>query len=283
MIKRILVGLDPDEDTAHATDYAINIASNCNAEVTGLAVVDMEHIKSEATGGGVGSMYYGEVLREHLSEEARNTANSLIEAFETTVTASQVEFADRIEEGVSFERIIEDMKYHDLLILGREPHFYYDAPDQRTETLEKVIEQGSCPILVVDEQRKEIERVLIAYDGSTPAARTMQQFIQQQPFGSDPAIEIVNVYESGKKDDEKSNLILNLAKTYCTAHGFEVTTSSVQSSKGTASRLIRHADEINADLIVSGANAVSRISKWIFGSTTQTLLDESTLPLYLYH
>ncbi len=283
MIKRILVGLDPDEDTKHATDYAISIAEICNAQVTGLAVVDMAHIASEAAGGGVGSMYYGEMLREQLSEESRKTARSLIHQFERTVSASDVQFADRIEEGVSFKRIIEDMKYHDLLVVGREPHFYYDEPERQTKTLEKVVEKGSCPVLVVDDEENGIEKVLIAYDGSTPAARTMQQFIQQKPFGDSPAIEIVNVHAAGTTEEEESDLLLKLAESYCTAHGFEVTTSSVQRSDDTAMRLLKHATEVDADLIVSGAHAVSKISKWMFGSTTQNLLEHTDLPLYLYH
>jgi nucleotide-binding universal stress UspA family protein len=283
MIKRILVGLDPHEDTVHATDYAIQIATISDAQLTGLAVVDIPHIESEAAGGGVGSMYYSEILREHLSDEARTTANSLLETFEATVGASEVKFADMIEEGVSFKRIIEDMKYHDLLVVGREPHFYYHEPERRTETLERVVKNGSCPVLVVAEGKQPIEKVLIAYDGSTPAARTMQQFVQQQPFGKDLELEIINVRGKEATDENASDLILHLAQTYCKAHGFLVTTSSVQYADDVASRVLTHADEIDADLIVSGAHAVSRIRKWMFGSTTENLLERSDLPLYLYH
>lgn len=283
MIKRILVGLDPDEDTPYAIDYAIRIGELNDARVTGLAVVDMAHIESKAAGGGVGSMYYAEMLREQLNEESRQTARQLIDQFETTVKRSNVEFAEAIEEGVPFERIIEDMKYHDLLVVGREPHFFYNRPQQRTDTLEKVVKEGTSPVLVVGSHVRPVDTVLLAYDGSIPAARTMQQFVHQQPFGSDVALEIVHVHSKGQSPENESILLLNLAESYCKAHGFNVSTSSVHEADGTAYRILKHAEEVDADLIVSGAHSVSRISKWMFGSTTENLLDESDLPLFVYH
>ena len=57
MIKKILVALDPDMDTPVATRYAADIAQRHDAEVTGLAVVDMGSIEASSRGGGIGSMY----------------------------------------------------------------------------------------------------------------------------------------------------------------------------------------------------------------------------------
>lgn len=282
MIKRILVGLDPDEDTSYAIDYAIRIAKTCDAKITGLAVVDMAHIDSEASGGGIGSMYYGTMLREKLSEEARETANRLIGQFETSLKASDVEFAEVIEEGVPFQRIVEDMKYHDLLVLGKEPHFFYNKPKQRTDTLAKVVKDSTSPVLVITEQTRSIEKVLVAYDGSAPAARTMKQFAQQRPFGDNLKAEIVHVREAGNSSEEESQLLLNLAQSYYEDHGFETTTASLKASDGIAPRLTKHADEIGADLVVTGAHSVSRVKQWMFGSTTSDLLKNSPVPMFLY-
>ena len=44
MIKRILVALDPDEDTPLATRYAIELAKRTEASITGLAPVDTTRI-----------------------------------------------------------------------------------------------------------------------------------------------------------------------------------------------------------------------------------------------
>lgn len=281
MIKKILVGLDPDDDTRHATEYAIQMGARHGAKVTGLAVVDERNI--ETTAAPELYMYKAPMVREELSEEARQTARKLIDQFEASVKDSDVEFADTVEQGVPFERIIEDMKYHDLLVIGREPHFFYHEPDQRTDTLEKVVTQGISPVLVVADTFRPVEKVLLAYDGSLPSARVMQQFVQQQPFGTEPTLEIVNVRSRSTKASEESNLLLKLAESYCRGHGFNVSTASIEAHGDTGAQILHHAEEIGADLVVAGAHAMSRVQKWVFGSATEHLLAESDLPLFLYH
>ena len=85
MIKRILVALDPDSDTPVATRYAAEIARRHGSHVVGLAVVDTGQIEAAGRGGGVGSMYYAEKLKENLTEETRQKAHELIKSFEAAM------------------------------------------------------------------------------------------------------------------------------------------------------------------------------------------------------
>jgi nucleotide-binding universal stress UspA family protein len=50
MIKRILVALDPDSDSDSrvATQYAVQIAQQSDARITGLAVVDTRSIEASS-------------------------------------------------------------------------------------------------------------------------------------------------------------------------------------------------------------------------------------------
>ncbi len=147
MIKKILVALDPDSDTPVATQYAVEIARRYDAEVTGLAVVDMGSIETSTRGGGIGSMYYGEQLRKKLTASARATAQELIEAFVRAMEGTGVRHGELVQEGVPFRRIVEDMNYHDLLVVGRDPHFFYSHPEKETETLARVVKETIGPTL----------------------------------------------------------------------------------------------------------------------------------------
>ena len=149
MIRRILVALDPDTDSKVATQYAIRIASETGARITGLAVVDTKTIESSSRGGGIGSMYYAEKLRENLTQETRAYAQKLITEFERHVEGSGVDHIETVEEGVPFQRIVEDMKVHDLLVMGCDPHFFYGHPKQRTNTIAGVFHNTIGPSLIV--------------------------------------------------------------------------------------------------------------------------------------
>jgi len=102
MIRRILVALDLDSDTTIATRYAVVVARRFDARLTGVAVVDMGSIEDSAKGGGIGSMYYAEQLREKLTTEAREKALMLTESFSKMVEEAGVEHVEIVEEGVPF-------------------------------------------------------------------------------------------------------------------------------------------------------------------------------------
>lgn len=279
MIRRILVALDPDTDTQIAVRYATELARHHNASVTGLAVVDTGHIEASARGGGIGSMYYAEKLREQMTEEARTVARQLIETFDEVAEKEGLRHRNTVAEGVPFRRILEDMKVHDLLIVGKEPHFFYSHPEEKTKTLIRVVRENVGPSFIVSTEYRSIARVLIAYDGSEAAARTMQRFAQLKPFGTEISVDVLTVYDS---DEAETRLMLSLVQEYLQEHGFKVITTA-RKGNSPEETIVQFAQEIQADLIVAGAYAKTGLKKLLFGSSTSALIERTTRPLFLYH
>ncbi len=280
MIKRILVPLDPDADTPVATRYATEIARHHDALVTGLAVVDTEGIAEGARGGGIGSLYYAEKLRERLTEETRVTAQKLIHAFDLAMRDSGVQYRNAVEEGVPFRRINEDSKSHDLVVVGRDPHFFYGHPADRGATLVHLVRDAICPVLTVSGTYEPVERVLVAYDGSEASARTLHAFAQLKPFGASVAVSLLNVYD-GEKEQPEAELRLQQAQTFLEAHAFPVAATAVNGKP--IEHIRAHADQTGAQAIVMGAHAVAKWRQMAFGSTTATLIEDAQRPLFLFH
>jgi nucleotide-binding universal stress UspA family protein len=285
MLKRILVVLDFDTDTSVATRYAVEIAQRHDAEVTGLALVDRKGIRDQATGAGLGAMYYAEKLQHQLSDEARAQAHHLLQAFAAELDAAGIRHAhDHVEEGVPFQRIVEDMKYHDLLIAGHESHFFYPSRDKRTRTMDEVVGKGAAATLVVEPTYRPVRRALIAYDRSVSAARAMQKFAELNPFDAEHlAVDLVNVRSDTDDARAESELMLGLAKSYLAAHGFSSVEATSLPGGTPEERLLEHAERTRADLIVAGAHSQSGLKEFFFGSTASTLIDEAEVPLFLYH
>ncbi|HEX7070099.1 MAG TPA: universal stress protein [Rhodothermales bacterium] len=279
MIKKILVALDPDSDTPVATRCAIEIARRHAAEVVGLALIDSEGIEKGSRGGAIGSMHYAEKIREALTDETREAARSLVEAFTETMTGSGLGHRVLVQEGGPHERIADDMKYHDLLVVGRNPHFFYGRPNRETDILVQVVHESVGPKLIVSTTDVQVRKVLVAFDGSSPAARAMKQFAQTAPFGTDVQVEVLNVYD---EDSARSELILRLASEYLQSFGFLVTTSSQHGSHAEHA-IVEHASDTGADLVVLGADSAKKIRRLAFGSTTVKFLRDSKTPLYLDH
>lgn len=284
MTQRILVVLDPDADTPIATDTAIDIARRTGGEVTGLAFVDKDSIGSDSAGGGIGSMYFAERLREKLTEETRQKAKELIAAFTARVEEAGIAHSgDRVGEGALVKSLLDEMRTHDLLVAGRESHFYYANPERRTHTLGKVLQEAAAATLIVGTTVPVVQSALIAYDGSGPAARTLQKFALLAPFGTDLDVEVVHIRGGSEANRLASDRLREDAAVYLRAHGFtHVTTTAIESSDP-ASRLCELAQGDRADLVVSGAFAKKGVRKMLFGSSATKLLEEAKVPLFLYH
>ena len=282
MIKRILVGLDPSADTLVATRYAISLAHNFNAHLTGLAIIDMKNIEADISAGGIGSIYYAEQMRENLEKMTRERAVELISTFYKTVQQAGVGCRGELEKGVPYERIAEEMKYHDLLILGRDSHFYYNRPQKDTKTLENVIKKSIAPTLIVTEEYREIDRVIIAYDESSASARALQNFIYLKPYGTEIEVELVHVIRADTIDAEnRADFLMRLAEAYLFDHGFEKVTRTVLDKGRPGKKILNRLKETDADLIVLGAHSMSAIRRVTFGSTTYDLVKKSPVALFV--
>ncbi len=277
MIKRILVALDLDSDTPVATRYAVEIAKRHKARVTGLAVVDMGSIDSTAIGGGIGSMYYAEKLREKLTDEARDKARELTGKFDEI--CRDVDHIELVEEGVPFERIVEDMKFHDLLVVGDDPHFFYNHPDSRTDTLVHVVEHTIGPTLVVKKKYRDVHKVLVAYDGTDESARALRRFLILQPFGNDLDLVFLNVH---KGDNDESMFRLGMARSYAEAYGFEPEIVSME-DHNPEKAILSHAKAIDADLIIIGVHIKRGLTGKKLGKTTSFMLEHSEVPVFMDH
>ncbi len=278
MIKRILVALDSDTDTPTATRYATELAHRFDAEVTGVAVVDTGSIEKGARGGGIGSMYLMEKVEASLTAEAREVAGGLLDRFRAAVVNAGVAYETRIQEGEPADRIVEDGKYADLLIIGREPHFYYAHPNETPITLGQVIKRVVGAVLVVPNRYREVKRVVVAFDSSAACVRSLRGFVHMQPFGTDVGVDIVNVHSKGGRAE--SQLELRQAQAYVQKHGFHVDIHSVVGVDA-SEEIVNCTKRFEADLLLVGAQFVTPLSKLAFGSTTASLLDSVAVPMWV--
>jgi len=282
MIKRILVALDPDGDTPVATRFAIRLAQKFDASLTGLAVVDIANIHSVIGIGGYGTEISGRKIWSEMADESRQVAEKLLNNFKSAVEKAGVRHRDIRKEGASYELIIEEMKYHDLLIVGRDSHFFYNQPDKDTGTLAKVVKSGDAPTLVVTDEYRNVERIMIAFDGSGPAARTLKSFVHLLPYGKDIEIELVNIAGGDSIEEmDKASTILKQAENYLKEHNFRYITKVVLEKGNPGERILERQMEKKPDIVLLGAHSVSALKRTAFGSTTHYMIISSQGPLFL--
>jgi nucleotide-binding universal stress UspA family protein len=131
------------------------------------------------------------------------------------------------------------------------------------------------------EDFKKVNKVLIAFDGSNPSARSLKSFVHLSPYGKDLEIELVFVNNTSKKKNEPTNSVLDYAESYLQEHGFKSIKKITLEGTNPGDEILEYHKEIKPGLIVLGAHSVSAMKRLVFGSTTHDLITKTNSPLFL--
>jgi nucleotide-binding universal stress UspA family protein len=274
MIKRILVGLAGTPYSDVAIRQGIELARLHGAELTGVTVVDVNRLRHVGP-APIGAEESGIELRQRQLEVTSNHVELVVAAFEQACDAANVPHQVRSEEGDAFKSMLACSRYHDLTVFGLRSIFeYYFAHEESFELLGRLVGGGVRPIVAVSRQFRPVRRVLVAYNGSRAAAKTLRQFMQLRPW-PDAAMKIV-AFDGAEEDPRE---LLEQSAVYCRAHGVEPETEHVAGSA--KEQLLAHAAQWEADLIVMGNSRRSFLLSKLFGETMLHVMQNAEVPLFL--
>jgi nucleotide-binding universal stress UspA family protein len=276
MLRSILLGLDGSADNRGAVELGIRWARQFDAMLVGLAVIDEPTIRQSGPvplGGGV----YKDKRDNALVADARRNAEQLLGGFSVRCAEAGVSCKVLEDVGLPAERICLEAQRYDLILLGKQTHFHAETQEDADETLTTVLQTSPRPVVAVPEKLGTGTSIMIAYDGSLQAARTLQAFAALQ-LGRENEVHVVAV----DSDHAEAVRRADRAIDFLDRHGVKAKRHAVAASDP-APVLLEHAKRLDAGLLVMGAYGQTAIREFFFGSVTQTMLKETNCPLFLYH
>jgi nucleotide-binding universal stress UspA family protein len=255
-----------------ALGYALSLARQAGAHLTVQAAAMRYAIPASLVGDFGVAFVQAEnrrigVLAERFAELARTSAG--LAGVTTTVETPQLVYS---ELGA---RLVAQARVHDLSVLDLEK----DAAERDRGLIEEALFDSGRPVIIVPPGAETFAagRILIAWDGSAGAARTVAE---ARPFLPGAEVEILSV--TGEKDLSRFVAGAELAP-HLARHGAAVSVRNVAASGGNdvAETIRRAAADFKADLIVCGAYKHSRLREWLLGGVTQSLLKSAPLPLLM--
>ena len=272
MIKRILVALSGTPFTDSAVRHALELARIHGAEVTGVTDIDLAKVANVGpVPMGAGAAAHD--LVEHRLQVTEQHVNEAVRDFEASCRTAGTEFCVARETGSPYEKLTSLWRYHDLTVAGLQGLFEYGVVHNPDDLIVQMIAKGVRPILAVAREYREVNRVLVAYNGSMESAKALKRFVQSRVW-PDIAMRIV-VFD---KPAEARQLLAD-ASHYCAVHGYEVETEHVKGSP--RDRLLDYAARTQADLIVMGSASRARILKHLLGDTTLHMVCHAAIPLFI--
>jgi nucleotide-binding universal stress UspA family protein len=279
MIKEALVCLEASPSSEAATRLAISIADDFKARLIGLAIVDEPDIRA-GTATGIGGSSFKHDRDETLVADARLHAADALALFERRCREAKVEARALEVVGRPAASILAEMETRDLTIMGRDANFRFETEGDDTATREAILHRATRPVLLVPEgvDGPIGKKVVVAYDGSKAAKRAIASFAASG-LARSRNIHVATVDDSGAQAWELATAGVKALVDL----GVAAIPHNIVSALSSLEALFGFAKEINADLIVMGAFAHSRLAHLFHGSVTRGLVERTTIPLYLQH
>ncbi len=272
---KILLGLDGSPYAQAAIEYACQFARTYNTLITGVVIIDLPGIRSSSGPVPIGSTHYDVQLEDQKLAETEEKAKSILDDFARICEERQVRAVLHAATGRPFSEIIEESKFHDFILMGKRTFFEHTA-NETYGTLERILKNGLAPVLAVPDSVRKIEKVLVAYDNSAPASKTVQMFLLLGIWNAcDITLLTVN------NDTEAGQTLLENLAGFFESYGIK---PKLVIQSGHPDTVVKsYITENDIDMLVMGSYGRKSVREFFVGSVTQHLIQETTVPLFLYH
>jgi nucleotide-binding universal stress UspA family protein len=277
MLKSILVGLDGSPFATAATELGIRWAQQFDALLAGLGIIDLPTI-SGPQAVPLGGMAFKEQRDESLAGEARRKVETALQAFAQRCAEAGVSCASHIATGLPAEQILLEAQRCDLILLGQQTYFQFETQSGPDETLPHVVKHSPRPVVAVPEKSRDGSAVVVAYDGSLQAARTLQTF-QGTGLSRSHDVFVVCIHP----DPTEAAKCAQRAFEFLRFHDIAAHSRAIGTSDAPAQTILELVESLDAGLLVMGAYGQPTLKEFFFGSVTRTVLEQSPVPVFLYH
>lgn len=254
-------------------------AKQFDGKITGLGVVDMTVVAptpAMALPGGNAPLVPPDTA---LMSDATERIQSTLRDYADQCMQAEVEYEQVKSLVTSHEEILSEAQSQDVVLLGSPLPSEAAAPGGPAKTmLENVLRHSPRPVVVVPDKIADGQGVLVAYDGSLQASRSLQALVASGLI----ALGKVTILNVGEEFEETNNTPVKRAVDYLAAHGIEAEIHHVV-DRAAEHAIVDEAAHRNVELIVMGAYGQSRLAEFFVGSTTSKVIDQSTVPMFLYH
>ena len=278
MLRTILVGLDGSPYSDAAVDLGLRWSKKFGCQLTGVGVIDEPEIR-RPQGTPVGGGAFKQQADAAKMADATRRVEQFLSAFAAKCSENGVSSKLLEDVGQPYEEILLEAQRYDLIMIGQETHFHFETRVGEGDTLKALLRRTPRPVVVAPETIPQGNGVLVAYDGSLNAARSLQSFLN---LGLSTLGDI-HIVTSHKNDKVAAAKIADRADEFLGFHDIKATIHPVAGNTAPEDLIVHKAQELGVELIVMGSYGRSKLAEFFLGSVTRNVLSASTIPMFLYH
>jgi len=273
--KTILVHVDPGKRCSARIQVAINLARQHDAHLVAL------HVLAPFEPPGYVLAEMGPAIIESQQRVAAHEIARSEGEFNKLVSAAglrNVEWRTAMDDPV--DAMTLHARYADLVVIGQA-----DAADGSHVTADfpaRLVLAAGRPVLImpsVGSFSTVGKRILVAWHPSREATRAVTDAIPMLRLADTVHVMAVNPKAGEHGTVAGADIALYLAR-----HGVRVEVKSDHGAEiDVGNELLSRAADVDADLIVMGGYGHSRLTEWVLGGATRTILESMTAPVLMAH
>lgn len=279
MSTRMMVAVFDGSQNQTKTELATRWAQRLDGTIAGFGVVD-ESIWTPAPtlANSTVPLPMNQYDNAMIARAKKHVEQSLSQ-LENYCKQAGVEYQRIQVEGLPHENILVEAQGYDLVLLGKQTTADPGMGVPARTILENLLRHSPRPILVVPDGFDKGQGILVAYDGSLQSARALQALVASGMYGLG---EIMALSVDGESQ-ENADTNATRAVEYLAAHGIKAKKQIKVSDQSAGQVIVDEAQRQGAEMIVMGAYGRSQLVEFFLGSTTSKVIDESSVPVFLFH
>lgn len=279
---QVIACIDPSPYAEAVCDYATWAAIQLQAPLMLLHAIDKaQHTQTPDLSGSIGLGSQELLLQQLVALDEKHSALALERGRVMLAAAkSRAEHAgvSDVKEHLQHNTLLHTLKALEpdmrLLVLGKRGAQSAEEHGQLGFHIEQVVRSVPRPILLAQQQFKAPLRIMLAYDGSATAQKSLTM-LAASPLCRGLLIHVV--YASNRA--EAAELAVEAAALQLREAGFSTQTAIVVGEPDEV--LHTYQQQHHIDLLIMGAYGHSRIRQFILGSTTTAMMRNAKCALLI--
>ena len=276
-MKKIIAAFDGFKYSQSTRYYSIYLAKQTNTHLVGVFMDDPTYTSYKI---------YELISQQGVSEdklkkfEAKDkaTRDAAAENFEKACQQSGLEYKVHRDRKIAIQELKHESIYADLLIIDAKETLTHYTEKLPTRFIRDLLIDTQCPVLVVPQKFKPIQRIILLYDGEPSSVHAIKMFSYLLAPLKDLDTEVISVFPVNTTLHMPDNkLMKEFIKRYYPKAKYTV-------MKGAAEdEIVKHLKQTENALVVLGAYRRGTVSRWFRESMADILMKEVKLPLFIAH
>jgi len=278
-MKKFLAVFDGYKMIKSTLDYAIQLTQVANAHLVGVFLDEFIYRSYNVVKVMKTYENYEEKMKELDAKDKKKRDDAALQ-FQKACSKAGIHFSIHRDRGIAINDLKRESMFADLMVINEFETFTKYKQESPTRFMKDLLGDVQCPVLVVPDNFKAVEKIVLLYDGGPSSLYAVKMF--SYLFGSfmDVRVEVFTVKDHSKASSRLPNN--KLMREFIKRHFPKASYTIV---KGIAEeQIVGHLRKYKEnELVVLGAYRRSELSRWFKTSMADTLMKELDTPLFIAH